>query len=60
MNPGILFMLTMERRFEIRRRVDMPRRSQPKGVKRTLQLRRSDLINRILGSIRRPPSCECS
>src|SRR3972149_12095897 len=85
MDPAILLMLIVEKRFETRhqeyngihdprcadpRRVEkrfetrhqeyMPRRDQRERVEPALQLERNNLVKRILGLVRRQPSCHCT
>ena len=59
MDPSILLMLTVERRFETRLQEYWLRRDRSGSVKRTSRPGQNDLVKRILSLVRRQPSCEC-
>ena len=59
MDPAILLMLTVEKRFETRRQEYMPRRDQRESVEPARRFTQNDLTKRILDLIRRQQPCEC-
>ena len=57
MDPAILLMLMVEKRFEARRQEDLPRWGRGASAEPMRQLAQNDLVKRILRLIRRPQPC---